>query len=164
MSLWARFFSGLIPKEPELEQTSCLSVSSGALVCCWGVLWGPQRSRCALAESPGEMSVEVRQTLSALSAQGTAPAPQPSWKGCRGVLSSPPGPAPLLAGIMEGGRHHPPAGHKKKTLSCLEELRRIQKLLPHTSQRFRGLSWSKAGCSAPGESSTITLLIAPAKD
>lgn len=42
MSLWAGlffFFSGMFPKEHEMEQTSCFSVSSGPLGCCWGALW-----------------------------------------------------------------------------------------------------------------------------
>lgn len=81
-----------------------------------------------------------------------------------GMLSSPPGPAPTVAGIMEGGESLP--HHRAQKIAPL--VGRVQEdpkgLLSCTSQRFRGPARSKAGCSAPAESSTITLLTTPSND
>lgn len=52
-----------------------------------------------------------------------------------------------------------PCHRAQRVAPLLEELRRIQKLISCRSLRLRGLIQSKAGWSAPAESSTITLLI-----
>lgn len=75
-----------------------------------------------------------------------------------GIFTFPQSPAPILAGITEGGRQRFTTGHKK-IAHLLGLLRRTQKWLFCKSQRSSRLAQTKVGCSAlSGNSTTITLL------